>query len=191
MSAQSSLVLTLVGPDRPGLVEAVSKIIVRHGANWLESRMVRLAGKFAGVLLIEVPPAGADALAAALSGLADQGLKIVIEPSVEAEGPPMSHVLRLELTGHDRPGIVSQISHVLAERGVNVEELTTGRSSAPMSGEPLFHAEVWLLAPVDLCLAELTGALEGLANDLMVDITLVPVNAEPKAARSKPRGLAG
>ena len=51
----TDLVLTLIGSDRPGLVEAVAEVIAGHGGNWLESRMAHLAGKFAGILRVEIP----------------------------------------------------------------------------------------------------------------------------------------
>jgi glycine cleavage system regulatory protein len=167
-----SLVLTLIGPDRPGLVEALSHAVAEHGANWLESRMSRLAGKFAGILLVDVAESSVDALTAALVALQSQGLKVVVEASA-GEAPPAPTVsLRLHLVGQDRPGIVRDISRALAQRSVNVEELATGRSSAPMSAELLFSAEARLQVPASVELDELREALEALANDLMVDLRL-------------------
>ena len=167
-----SLVLTLIGPDRPGLVEAVSKAIAGHGANWLDSRMSRLAGKFAGILLIDVPGDSADALVESLRGLEQRGLRVVVERSEVPPPPEGMLALDLNLVGHDRPGIVRDISRALAERGVNVEELTTGCSSAPMTGDILFHAQARLHVPAGISTEELRRALEALANDLMVDVSL-------------------
>ena len=167
-----SLVLTLIGADRPGLVGALSKAIAGHGANWLESHMSRLAGKFAGILLVSVPEAQAQPLTDALHALQSEGLRIVVETSGPEE-PGESHLaLELNLIGQDRPGIVRDISRALAGRGVNVEELSTRCSSAPMSGEMLFHATARLQLPAGVRVDELREALEELANDLMVDITL-------------------
>jgi len=167
-----SIVLTLIGPDRPGLVEAVSQAIAGHGANWLDSRMSRLAGKFAGILLIDVPGDSAEALVESLRGLEQRGLRVVVERSEVLPPPEGMVALDLSLVGHDRPGIVRDISRALAERGVNVEELSTGCSSAPMTGDILFHAKARLLVPGDVSTEELRRALEALANDLMVDVNL-------------------
>lgn len=169
----TNLVLTLIGPDRPGLVEAVAEAIAAHGGNWLESRMAHLAGKFAGVLRAEVPPERAVALMQALSKLESRGLRIVAEAS-EA-GPPATEqrAMTLELVGLDRPGIVREISQLLAASGVNVEELVTDRTSAPMSGEMLFSARARVHLPASLDVARLRAALERLASDLMVEIRLV------------------
>ena len=76
------------------------------------------------------------------------------------------------MTGADRAGIIRDVSRVLAERGVNVEELESEVSSAPMSGEPLFTARARLRVPPGLALADLRGSLEALAGELMVDLSV-------------------
>src|SRR5262245_4319298 len=117
-----SLVLTLLGPDRPGLVEAMAALIARHGGNWLESSMASLAGEFAGILRVEVDEESAAELESALRSLeADQGLAILVKGGHSIE-PPAGRLLALELVGTDRPGIVREVSQALAAKGVNVEE---------------------------------------------------------------------
>jgi glycine cleavage system regulatory protein len=167
-----SLVLTVIGPDRPGIVQRLAQTIAEHDANWLQSRMAHLAGQFAGILRVGVPEHKATALSASLEQLAADGLRVVIERTVTADAVSKPQSLRLELVGNDRPGIVRDISRVLADRGVNVEDLTTECDAAPMSGGTLFRATAELHAPHDLSLEELHRTLEELANDLMVEITL-------------------
>ena len=105
---QMSLVLIVIGNDRPGIVESLAGPIAAVGANWEESRMARLAGKFAGLLRVSVDDAKAADLEARLSSLAATGLKVVVERSDEA--PSLGRqVLRLELVGNDRPGIVRDV----------------------------------------------------------------------------------
>jgi glycine cleavage system regulatory protein len=163
--------MTVIGDDRPGLVESVSQAVAAHGGSWQESRMARLAGKFAGILRVEVPAEQVDALKAELRELASAGLHIIVEPGYEeVVGPTRS--LRLELIGDDRPGIVRDISHALAERGVNIEELETESTNAPMSGGLLFRATTRVRLPEGASIDDLREALEDLAHDLMVDITL-------------------
>jgi len=168
----TSLIITLVGPDRPGLVDAISQAIVAHQGNWLESRMAHLAGKFAGILRVEVPPERADALVTALQDLNDIGLRLVVEPSGPDGMVTARRTMELELLGMDRPGLVHQVSHLLAEQGVNVEELATDRSSAPMSGDTLFRARARIDVPADVDANALRESIERLAHDLVVDIRL-------------------
>jgi glycine cleavage system regulatory protein len=171
----TDLVLTLLGPDRPGLVEAVAQAIVASGGNWVESRMARLAGKFAGLLRVELPSAAVEQLRAALARLETHGLKIVLEPSETVEPIHPQQVMELELLGLDRPGLVREVSRLLAAQQINVEELVTDRSSAPMSAEMMFRARARLAVPAGVDVAAVRASLERLASDLMVEIRL----AEP------------
>src|SRR4051812_4300300 len=137
----TDLVLTLIGLDRPGLVESVAQVVADHGGNWLESRMIHLGGHFAGILRVEVPPDRRATLSRALDGLAASGLRVVADdapapPSAPASaaqseawaGSPRAHrpddgqLMKLELIGLDRPGLVREISQLLAQHGINVEE---------------------------------------------------------------------
>ena len=166
-----SLVVTVLGKDRPGLVELVSAVVEDHGGDWVESRMSRLAGEFAGILRVSVPAARADALSEGLEGLRSQGLRVVVERGFE-DTVEEGHVILLELIGSDRPGIVHKISEALAARGVNVDELNTECDGAPWSGDTLFKAMAKLRAPRDLDLDQLRESLEAIAGDLMVDISI-------------------
>jgi glycine cleavage system regulatory protein len=170
----TDLVLTLIGSDRPGLVEAVAGIIAAHGGNWLESRMTHLAGKFAGILRAELPRERAAAALQALAGLESRGLRVVAEatPREAPGGGAEARAMDLELVGLDRPGIVREIAQLLAANGVNVEELTTDRQSAPMSGEMLFVARAHVHVPAGTDVGVLRAALERVASDLVVEIKL-------------------
>lgn len=167
----SYLLLTLIGDDRPGLVESLAQAVARHEGNWLESNMSHLAGKFAGILRVSVDEQRADALIAELEQLSGS-LRLMIE-RVDAEVDAVAEqLLRLSLVGNDRPGIIREVSRALASQQVNVENLETDCSSAPMSGETLFHARARLRVPAGLSLDELQQALEQIADDLIVDIQL-------------------
>jgi len=173
------LVLTVIGSDRPGLVELVSRIVAGHGGNWLESRMSRLGGEFAGIIRVEIAPSSEPALTRDLAALGSQGLTVVCR-SGGVEPPAARRFAALDLVGHDRPGIVRDISQALARAGANVEELTTSCESAAMSGEPLFKAAIKIGLPEGFDLASIRHELEEIASNLLVDISLEPV--EPGVA---------
>lgn len=164
------LILTAIGDDRPGLVEELATAISTHGGNWLEASMSQLSGKFAGIVEVAVPTEQTEALKAALGKL--KGLKVGIEAAATQESAPAGRHLTLNLVGHDRIGIVKEVAQVLARHAVNVEDLETRTSSAPMSAEILFHCEAALTAAPDFNVRELKAALEKLSDDLMVDIAL-------------------
>ena len=168
---RTSLVLTVIADDKPGIVERLADQSLETGANWEQGRMARLAGKFAGLLHVSVDREHAGTLAANLRALEAEGLTIVV---ADAREDPVGTVvlLTLELVGQDRPGIVRDISRVLAEHQVNIEELETDLSSAPMSGEVLFRARAHLQVPSTVSPDRLRRQLEQLAGELMVDLTL-------------------
>jgi glycine cleavage system regulatory protein len=168
---RTSLVLTVIGDDKPGIVEQLSEQIVATGANWEESRMARLAGKFAGLLRVNVDADRADQLAATLRALDAGGLTVVVERSTNPE-TGSAKTIRLEVIGNDRPGIVRDISHVLARQQVNIEDLETEVVSAPMQGDVLFRARATLRVPPTVTVERLRSMLEALAGEIMVDLTL-------------------
>jgi glycine cleavage system regulatory protein len=167
---RDSLVLTVIGPDRTGLVEALAGCISACGGNWGASRMAQLAGQFAGILLVTTDRDRTDELVARLRALDGAGLQVTAHPAPGAAETADSHEVFLELTGGDRVGIVRDVARILAERGVNVEELESDVISAPMSGEALFSARAVLRVPTTLALADLRTSLEALGSELMVDL---------------------
>jgi glycine cleavage system regulatory protein len=168
----TDLVLTLIGPDRPGLVESLAKRVAAHGGNWVESRMAHLAGQFAGILRVEVPAESIPALQASLAELEKDGLRVVAQSGARAAAEG-TRTLELQVVGQDHPGIVRDISQVLLRHGVNIEELTTDDISAPMAGGLLFSAKARLRVPAGTNVEGLRRDLETIADDLMVDLTLV------------------
>ncbi|MEF8699643.1 MAG: ACT domain-containing protein [Candidatus Accumulibacter sp. UW26] len=165
-----SLVLTVIGDDRPGLVEQLATAISQHQGNWLQSSMSNLSGKFAGIVCVSVPEVQLAALTSAMAAL--PGLRITSEAAPSNSTAAGNRRLKLSLVGHDRIGIVREVSQVLARHAINVEDLCTHTASAPMSAAMLFYATAELTASSMLAVSELTRDLESLSNDLMVDITL-------------------
>jgi methionyl-tRNA formyltransferase len=168
----TSLVVTVIGPDRPGIVSLLSAKAQGFGANWAGSRMASLAGHFAGMVHFEVPPENADALAAALKALESSDLRILIEKSGGAAVPEGRRAVKIEVVGHDRPGIVRDMSGALAQRGVSIVELHTEIVSGAMTAEHLFKVKANLLVPKNVTNDEVRRAMEALANEMMVDLEL-------------------
>ena len=164
--------MTILGEDRPGVVEFVAKAVSDHGANWLESRMAHLAGQFAGIVHVEVAEDQLQTLVDALRSLEQKGLQIIVQADAAGSADSSFAPLNMEVVGGDRPGIVRELSHVLASHEVNVEEFQTECITAPMSGDRLFRATARLRLPNGFSIEALQAALEGIASDLMVDIQL-------------------
>ena len=176
----ATLVLSVIGDDRAGLVDALAGPIAEHGGNWDRSHMARLAGKFAGIVVVTVGDEHVDALTSAFEAVQAQGLLDVrvaiaaIDTAAAEHGVdaavPSGVTLQLHLIGQDRPGIISEVARALAHRNVSIDELQTSTSSAPMSAEQLFEATATLRLPHDVDRAHLQSDLEDIANELMVDL---------------------
>ena len=169
---KKSMVITLIGDDRPGIVETVSRILVEHQGEWVESHMSNLVGKFAGILHVNVPLEQADAFKQDILSEKTSGLSIRVEEVVVEENKPAGQSYHLELVGQDRPGIVHRISSALANNGATVEELETEVIDASMSGEQLFKASISLSMCDGCSIDTLREVVEKLANELIVDIEL-------------------
>lgn len=167
----ATFVLTVLGDDRPGLVSAIAGAISARGGSWEHSQLSQLAGKFAGIVVLSAPDAAADALVEDLRGLESQGLHVLVERTDETEDDEAVR-FDLELVGADRPGIVAEISALLASHRVSIEDLVTELTDAPMAGGRLFEARAVLVAPEGMSAHELREALESLADRLMVDVHL-------------------
>ena len=169
----TTLVITVIGDDRAGLVSELASVIADHSGSWGKSQLAELAGKFAGIVTVDVPADRVEAFTTALGGLSG-----VLETSVhEASGgsaaatEAQGEVFELELVGNDRPGIVREISSVLSQHGVSITELDTHTMPAPMTGGELFEAWAVVRSGPDSDPEAVRAALEQLAGELMVDIS--------------------
>jgi glycine cleavage system regulatory protein len=168
----TSLVVSIVGGDRQGIVSSLAERAQRFGANWAASRMTRLAGEFAGMVHLEVPREKADALATALRDLASSGLQVVVARSDGANLPSSLRVVELELVGEDRLGIVSNLTKLLAGRGISIESIHTDIVRSGVSGKQTFKIEAHLLVPAALSVEALQQEVGTLASEMMLDIAL-------------------
>lgn len=168
----TSLVITVLAEDRPGLVSSLSEVLNSHHANWMESRMTRLAGKFAGLLQVSVADEHLAALTEALQGLQTNDLLIQVEKTKATEAHPDAEVtlLKLEILGQDRPGIIEDVTSQLSTLKVNIEEMSSEQRVASMSNELLFFAELSLRVPESITPEDVIDALEAMSDQLMVDL---------------------
>ena len=173
ISPMEPVVITLIGDDRAGLVDAVAGVVAAHGGNWDRSHLAELAGKFAGIVLVQVPASAVDPLLRDLDAIESQGLlAITAERAVTRTESDVASQVTLALIGQDHPGIVHEISRVLAQQGVSIGELETASAPAPQGGN-LFRANAVLELPTGSDIEVLRDALEAVADDLMVDLDLI------------------
>ncbi|HVL62787.1 MAG TPA: ACT domain-containing protein, partial [Microbacterium sp.] len=142
----TTLVLTVVGDDRAGLVAAVAAVIDSHGGNWENSQLAELAGAFAGIIEVSVAPERADALRAALENIEGLVTVAVTGRSTPGDAAP-AHRFTFEVLGNDHPGIVRELSSTLSDHGVSIERMTSATRDAAMAGGRLFEATISATVP--------------------------------------------
>jgi len=165
-----TLVLTLVGEDRPGIVDLISKHVLEHQGNWLASSLSKMAGQFAGIVQITLPEAQVDKFRLALQQIDKLQILITLDqhlPQMTAE-----NVLNIELMGNDKTGIVQDITHAIHQAGASVIKMQTSCESAPNWGGELFKAQLQVGLTADANIDEIREHLEAIANDLVVDLSL-------------------
>jgi glycine cleavage system regulatory protein len=169
---QTSYIVSFIGDDRPGLVEALSSVIESAGGNWQESRLSQLGGKFAGLVLITLPQGSDSMLEVELKALSASGLSVRVSPTQATVPLEAARRIALSVVGPDRPGIVLEISRALASRAFNVVKMDSEVVSAPMSAEPLFQALIHADIAPEARLEELSDALDDIGNEMALDIDL-------------------
>ena len=168
MSTQ--LILTVMADDQPGIVKKLSECVASQNGNWLESRMTRMAGKFAGIIRIECQDDKLKPLHTQLDKLISSGIRVTVDYSEIGEKPAATEQINFTVTANDRTGIVREVSNVLAMLGVNMENLETLVESAPMFSGLVFKAEIAATLPASVEIQAVIDALEQLSDDLIVDI---------------------
>lgn len=180
MGPNRRFVLTVIGDDRAGLVQALSERVAAHGGNWEQSQLTELAGKFAGIVVVSVAADRADDLIASLRAL-DGLLEVSVHPGAESNAAPdgapdgttdPGRTLTIDLLGNDHPGIVREVSGVLTRHGLSIDAIDTGTREAPMAGGRLFEAHIVVRVPAGADDAAIRADLERLAAELMVDLDL-------------------
>lgn len=154
------------------MVEKIARTVALHGGNWLGSYLSTLGGCFGGMVHVEVPGDQVSALCTALDALRQDGLQVTVRDTESIQSAAQYEAVEIEVVGNDRPGIVSRISQVIAARGINLTEVETEWTSAPMAGHAIFRARAVLLVPPEASVAELKRDLERIAADLMVDFKM-------------------
>jgi glycine cleavage system transcriptional repressor len=173
MAERRYMVLTAVGPDRPGLVQEISSAIHESEANLEDSRMAILGGEFALILLFSGTASAVEGVTARVSGFeAKLGLRVALHETRRTGSPRSFLPYRLRVTGFDRPGIVAKVSRVLAGRGVNVASLESRLTNAPESGTPMFLLRAEIQVPSEATLSSLRRDLGAVCDEDNLDFAL-------------------
>lgn len=171
----TTMILSVIGSDRPGLTQALASAVLSAGGNWLESHLSRLGGLYVGSVLVELDTDDVDRLRAAVAEVDGQGLEVRIAPTIETANA-VGDTVQFSVVGQDRPGIVHQVTSTLTSLDANIETFDTRISVEPHSGAPLFHMDAVLRLPPNLGADAVQAALEAISAEIMVDVSLTSAN---------------
>ncbi|GAB5379219.1 MAG: ACT domain-containing protein [Aliiglaciecola sp.] len=163
------IILTLIGNDKPGLIESLAQKVYSIEGNWLSSNFSHMAGQFAGFVELNIPADKHQGFVEYLNSHPDLTIHSV---STESADESSDNVAQIEIIGNDKPGIVQELTSVLHGFNINIVKFTSGCESAPNWGSLLFKAQATVTIPEGFDTDQLTGALEEVANDLVVDVTI-------------------
>lgn len=177
---QTDIVLTFTGHDRVGIVEAVTKILVKQGGNVQSSRMARLGGEFAMLMLVSLPDPALDSLTQDFQPLRDEGYHILLLRTADTHAEKYKGWLpyEIEVLGADHEGIIYEIASHLSGQGINIETMDTSTTRAPMSGAPLFSMNAMVLVPPQLPFNNWSAALDEIGDRLNVNIEVGMVKGQ-------------
>lgn len=177
---RTNIVFTLTGPDKVGIVESVTKMFLDHGGNVESSRMARLGGEFAILMLVSLPEERSAGLDSDMDALVAQGYKITTGLTGEKDvgARPGWLPYRIEVKGADHEGIIHEVSLYLSQRGINIESMETGVEYAPVSATPLFTMSAIVAVPPNLSGQKWEAALQETGEVLNVDIRVSPLDRQ-------------
>ena len=168
---RTDIVFTLTGTDRVGIVEEVTGVVLSLEGNVETSRMVRLGGEFALLMLVSLPAERIAELDAVVAALLAQGFRVTTSPTQRTDAQHGGWLpYQVTVTGADHEGIIHEIAGGLSQRGINIESMDTGTAEAPVTGAPLFSMTALVLVPPELPEDEWMAALAEAGDQANVDI---------------------
>ena len=173
---RKNLVMTVTGHDRIGIVEHVTRLILEFGGNVESSRMARLGGEFAILMLVSVPARKFDDLRQGVRGLRGEGYKVTTRQTERGLAASYAGWMpyQVKVSGADHEGIIHDLTEHLAERGINIETMDTGMVRAPMSNTPLFTMTAVVIVPPDTPAHDWRDELVEAGDKLNVDVDVSP-----------------
>lgn len=175
-----NIVFTLTGPDRIGIVDEVTRMLLDVGGNVEISRMTRLGGEFAILMLVTMPSEENTDLDRDIATLAAKGYKVTMSPTTPGYTDRFPGWLpwQIEIQGADHEGIIHEIAHILSRRGISIEAMDTGTERAPISGMTLFRMTATVIVPPGYTVRDWEDELRDAGERLGVGIKVTAPKGE-------------
>ncbi|GAA5189100.1 glycine cleavage system protein R [Ferrimonas gelatinilytica] len=161
----SQFIISVIGPDLPGILKQLTEVTHDRGGRWINSKICNMDGRFMALIKIDVPKEGQNALQSALQQLND------VEVTIHPLSPPPKHdavSAAFRIDADDRPGLINDISQLMASHSINIDQLESHRLGVSDTGQSLFTAKLQVTLPAELDPASLARELEGLHEHIVV-----------------------
>ena len=173
---QTHLVIAAIGPDRPGLAEALSRLVGDCGCNFGDSRMSVLGGEFAMIVQVSGNWSALARLESALQRMAaSHGLQVQSTRSEPRQSGAQLIPYAVEVVAVEKPGVVAEVTAFFASRDINIEDLYTSCYPAPHTGTDMFALQFTIGIPAALSIAMVRGEFMDFCDELNLDAMMAPV----------------
>ena len=172
------LVLSGMGPDKKGIAKSISQTVFNSGCNIEDSRMVKLGGEFAILVLVSGDEKAVKAFITRQEALeSDTGLTLSVRRTEAQPAESLEKFLsfRIQVVGMDRTGIVFRVTNLLVRHGVNIGSLETESHHAPVTGTPIFRMSLVAEVPASVSVRSLREELGVLCDEMNMDYSLVAI----------------
>ena len=178
MSKENYLVICALGPDKPGIINALSEVVANVDCSVLDSRMTVLGSEFALLTLVSGPWNAIAKLEDQIPQL-QQRLDLTIITRRTEPREPSGRLLpyAVEVVSMDHPGIVNQLAGFFSSRGINIEDLNTSSYAAAHTGTPMFSVNMSVGIPADLHIAPLRQEFLDFCDDMNLDAVIEPIRS--------------
>lgn len=175
---KKKVVVTGAGHDRIGIIKDITELIFENNGNLMDSKMSKLGGDFAVMMLVEFPIDSVQIFKSKLIESKESlGLHLSCSDAIVPKATSHeSYNVKIELEGADSPGIVYTVSQYLSDVGANVENMVTSSQCAPMGGTTLFKMSGTIKLSDLINFNALKDKVKLLENKLGVDIRLEKEN---------------
>ncbi len=176
LRTENLLVLSAIGADRNGLVDALTKAIKEAGCNIVDSRMAVMGGEFAMLMLLS----GTWDTVAKIENVfprLERKLDLIIVSKRTAGRNTEDWIMpyAVEVVSVDKPGIVHELAHFFSSREIGIEDMYTSNYSAQRTSTPMFSLHMTIGVPANSSIAALRSEFMDFCDQLNLDAVMEPV----------------
>jgi glycine cleavage system transcriptional repressor len=164
------IIINAFGPDKPGLVYKISKIILSYNGNIENSKMILLESDFTILMLVKIESSKIESLKKELNNFSELDISFRYTNQKEKNIKYFNYSFSISVA--DNEGIIYLYSDLFRKHRINIENMETEINNAPISGFPIFILKSLLNIPCDLDIIILKKELKNIAQENNIEYKL-------------------